>query len=414
MTGTSETTGELVRLFYLPMKFPVVYQTFLRREMEGLEAAGCEVTVVPCLPGGERKVEHRLSVLRLYGNVMGILRGVWKEYAGRPHRILRGVRIVMAHPPNHLESWFFLVGSVLLAPVVAEKVRHGKIQHIHGAWATAPATVAWLVHKLTGIPFSFGAQAYDLYRRGGDNFLEPKSRDAAFIHTTTRNNVRTLKERIPGDFHKVVLARRGLPALPPPRIPAEESKEIRLLSVGRLVAKKGHLFQLKAARILKDQGHRVRMKWVGEGNLRQSLEAACREMNLVDEVELCGQVQPEEVAQFFAWADLFLHTGIVADSGDRDGLPNAVPEAMAYEVPVICGVEPGVLEAVEDGATGRVVDPEQVDQLAALILELKQDKRQRERLALGGRKWVTEHFLASVNAGKIAEQIRAHRTGERR
>jgi len=122
-------------------------------------------------------------------------------------------------------------------------------------------------------------------------------------------------------------------------------------------------------------------------------------------VEFCGAAAPDEVPQYYAWADIFWHTGIVDDSGDRDGLPNVVPEAMGHEVPVICGVEVGVLEAISDRVTGLVVDPSNTNALAKAVLELKESDVLRDELTANARQWVQDHFLAENNAAKIAAAI---------
>ncbi|MGF1678376.1 MAG: glycosyltransferase family 4 protein [Candidatus Methylacidiphilales bacterium] len=400
--------GKVSRVIYIPMYFPVLYQTFLRREIAGLEEAGCEVTVVPCLPGGDRRVEHSHFV---YRPGWAWLWAPWEWlccYGLHPSRTWRGVKQIIHHPPHGLESWFFLVWSVCFAPVLAREARRWGVEHVHGAWATAPATVAWLLHHLMGVPFSFGAQAYDLYRGGGDNFLVSKMKAAKFVHTTTRTNVTTLSQRCPEHAAKVLLARRGLAELPPPRLKRNEDKsEIRILSVGRLVPKKGHMYQLQASRILKDRGYGVALKCVGDGPLRDELQRQVDLAGLTDEVEFCGAAQPSEVAQYYAWADIFWHTGVVDEKGDRDGLPNVVPEAMANGVPVISGTEVGVLEAVQDGVTGVVVDVTDPILLADAVERLIKNSKWNEELCLNARAWVEEHFLASKNAARIAEAIKS-------
>ena len=394
-----------VKVIYIPMYYPVLYQTFLRREIGGMAKAGCEMLVAPCLPGGDARVNQSHPIFRPGWRWLTAPLEWIRWYGGNLELIRSGIRHITQHPPSHPESWFFLIWSVLYAPLVASLVKREGVEHVHAAWATAPASVAWLVHKLCGVSFSFGAQAYDLYRQGGDNFLLPKCRSAKFIHTTTQNNVETLTERSPDTADKILLARRGLEAMPPKRVTGDTGEMIRLLSVGRLVPKKGHKYQLEVCRILKTQGRSISLKLVGEGVLKEELEALVKKYGLEDDVEFCGAAAPEEVPQYYAWADIFWHTGIVDDSGDRDGLPNVVPEAMGHEVPVICGVEVGVLEAITDRVTGLVVDPSDTKKLAGAVVELKDNAHLRGELTANARQWVEDHFLAEKNAAKIAAAV---------
>lgn len=397
---------EKPKVIYIPMYYPVLYQTFLRREIGGMSKAGCEMQVAPCLPGGDARVNQSHPIFRPGWRWLTAPLEWLRWYGGNPGLVVRGLKKVSQYPPQNLESWFFMFWAVLYAPLVASLAQREGVKHAHAAWATAPASVAWLVYKLCGISFSFGAQAYDLYRDGGDNFLVPKCRDAKFIHTTTQNNVQTLTERSPQTAEKILLARRGLEAMPPERVAGHSGDEIRLLSVGRLVPKKGHKYQLEVCRMLKEQGRQVSLKLVGEGALHEELQALVKEYDLEDDVEFCGAAAPEEVPQYYAWSDIFWHTGIVDDSGDRDGLPNVVPEAMGHEVPVICGVEVGVLEAITDRVTGLVVDPSDTDKLALAVLELKENELLRNELTTNARQWVRDNFLAENNAAKIAAAVR--------
>ena len=100
---------------------------------------------------------------------------------------------------------------------------------------------------------------------------------------------------------------------------------------------------------------------------------------------------------------MFWHTGIVDSQGDRDGLPNVVPEAMAHGLPVISSAAGGAGEAVRDGETGLIVDPADTQALADAVERLANDAPLRQRLGKNGRAWVEdEPFLAEVNTRRLA------------
>ena len=92
---------------------------------------------------------------------------------------------------------------------------------------------------------------------------------------------------------------------------------------------------------------------VGDGPAAPRLERLAGHLGVADRVTFIGQVPPHEVWEHLDWADVLLHTGVVAPSGDRDGLPNAIAEAMAAGVPVVTSPTAGTTEAVTDGVTGR-------------------------------------------------------------
>ncbi len=391
------------------MKFPTLSQTFIEREMRALAAQGLEVEVHPCLdfrragrPGPA--VPPELTVVRAgsVGRVVlaGLI-GAGRELGRRPGLVGKGWRVLAKHRPRHAEGWFHTCWGTLFALARAGEFRRRKVEVIHGAWATAPATVAAVLGELVGVPYSFGAHAYDLHRHGGDPLLPAKMQGAKFVHTTTQTNVEHLQGRFPGRKAEIVLARRGLTVLPEvgERV---ESGELRLLSVGRLVAKKGQIYQVAAARELARRGVAFRLRILGEGPLRGELEAAVEAAGLGGRVELVGERSPAEVQAAYRWADVFWHTGIVDAQGDRDGLPNVVPEAFAHGLPVISSAAGGAWEAVTDGVTGLIVDPTDAGALADAAERLARDAGLRRRLGAGGRAWVEENFLAEVNTGHLA------------
>jgi colanic acid/amylovoran biosynthesis glycosyltransferase len=101
-----------------------------------------------------------------------------------------------------------------------------------------------------------------------------------------------------------------------------------------------------------------------------------------------------------------LHTGVVDSEGDRDGLPNVIPEAFSFQLPVVAFALPGVLEAVKHEETGLVVEGADSKKLAAAIQRLAADPGLRVGLGNNGRKWAEENFSVRRNTLKLAEAMR--------
>ena len=399
-----------LKIAYVVMKYPTLSQTFIEREMCALAAQGVKIEVHPCWDFRRESAMKvitppELTVVRAgpaWVIVVPGLLGLLREGCKRPELLWRGARLLVRNWPRHVEGWFHTLWGALFALARVNEFRRRGPDVIHGAWATAPATAAAVLGELLGVPFSFGAHAYDLHRHGGDPLLPAKMQGGAFVHTTTQANVEHLQAKFPGRRVEIVLARRGLPTLPTPseRLPHDE---LRLLSVGRLVPKKGQVYQIAACRELARRGVAFRLKIIGEGPLRQRLRTAVAEAGLQGQVELSGEQTPAEVQAAYLWADVFWHTGIVDAHGDRDGLPNVVPEAFAHGLPVISSAAGGVGEAVRDGVNGLIVDPENTQTLADAAERLARDPSLRRDLGLAGRAWVEANFLSEVNT-RILEQ----------
>jgi len=298
------------------------------------------------------------------------------------------------------------VWAAIFAVCRANRIRREKPDIIHGVWATAPATAAAILGRLCNVPFSFGGHAYDIYRHGGDAFLEPKLRAASFVHTTTDAGAKYLRDRANGAPVKIVLARRGLDQLPPKPVRDTTTRPVRLLSVGRLVPKKGHIHQLAACALLKSWGIPFEARIVGDGPLRGDLERQIVRDGLQDCVSLTGPLAPPQVDEQYLWADIFWHTGVIDAEGDRDGIPNVIPEAFARCLPVISSRTAGPMEAVIHEVTGLLADPSNAAELAGAVKRLAEDPKLRQQLGENGRHWVEENFLISHNAAILARAFR--------
>jgi len=399
------------RVAYFTIKYPTLSQTFLQREVETLRAQGIAVEVYPCWQLGPQPANesafpspaapvHPLTLSQLWTLPW---HGFRQTFRLRKNWPLAG-QLLRRHRPRTFEGWFMTVWGTLYALHLAGRFASNPPDHFHGAWATGPATLAAVLARRFGKHFSFGAHAYDVYRDGGDPLLDPKLQNAAFIHTTTRQTEQHLLSRVP-ESH-IILSRRGLPALPDYRQPTAAHQPVRLLSVGRLVEKKGHIHQLAACAALKKAGTSVELRLVGDGPLGESLQETACELGLQHEVIFCGAQPASEVSQHYRWADLFWHTGIVDSEGDRDGLPNVIPEAMAHGVPVISCQEAGALEAIEHEVTGLTVEVRDTETLVKRVQRLASDLELRRRLARSAREWVETHFSSERNTALLAEAFR--------
>jgi colanic acid/amylovoran biosynthesis glycosyltransferase len=417
-----------LKIAYVVMKYPTLSQTFIEREMLGLSAQGLQIEVHPCfdfrrLSPSELETPAELPVVRAgsaWRFVVAAVLGAIRELSRRPGLVWRGWKILIRYPPRHAEGWFMTVWGTLFALARAREIRRRGIAVIHGAWATAPATAAAVLSELCGIPYSFGAHAYDLHRYGGDPLLSPKLLSARFVHTSSQANADHLAARFPERRAGIVLARRGLRSLPALRSAqgdvfqsdgAKPKTRLQIHSVGRLIEKKCHACQIEACVELARRGLPFHLKIIGEGPLRAELAASIAREKLQHRVELAGERAPAEVAAAYAAADVFWHTGVVDSKGDRDGLPNVIPEALAHGLPVISSAAGGAGEAIRDGENGLIVDPYDPAALADAVISLAADPAWRQQLGQEGRRWVEQNFLSEQNTRRLAEAFREAAAG---
>ena len=144
---------------------------------------------------------------------------------------------------------------------------------------------------------------------------------------------------------------------------------------------------------------------VGEGPLYAELERNIEALGLSAHVTLTGKLEYAQVEALYAQANLFLFTGLVSASGDRDGFPNVIGEAMAHSVPVFTTDVSGTTEGVPHGIRGTVIDSENPEQTAAQILAVIEDTVDLERLTRAAYDWVLSDFQVGRNVQKLREAL---------
>jgi glycosyltransferase involved in cell wall biosynthesis len=390
---------------YLFTTFPKSTETFLQREIIAMRAHGVNLRLYS-LWGGLNSFRG-LPVTRF--NKWRLLTLFWMipyESWRRPEvlkQVLHG--LFTRRPPSWINFWENMLGAGF-ACLFAGSFRKNPPTLVHAAWGGAPATAAWLLWRLDGHRFSAAAHAYDIYEHGGDWWLNDKLAHAAFIHTSTEMGRAALVARgIPAE--KIIPIRRGLDRLPKLKRLRSSREPLHLICVARLVEKKGLDHQLRIYAALRAAGVPFQARIVGDGPLRPALEKMAGLLGIAADLTFCGHLAQHEVWEQFEWADVLLHTGVIAPSGDRDGLPNVIPEAMSCGVLVVTSPTAGTTEAIADGVSGIVVPEDVPARWVAALRQLASDDVVAEKFRNAARRWVEENFDAHKNAARLLQQFEA-------
>ena len=388
---------------YLFTTFPKNTETFLQREIIAMRAQGADLLIYSLWGGGgtfRGQPVARFNKWRLFTLLWLIPIESWR----RPEvlrELLRG--LVKRRAPSWLNFWENMLGAGF-ACLHAGAFRKNPPTLIHAAWGGAPATAAWLLWRLDGHRFSAAAHAYDIYEHGGDWWLREKLEHAAFVHTSTEMARQALIARGLAP-EKIIVIRRGLDRLPVVKSLRASRVPLHLICVARLVEKKGLDHQLRIYAALRAAGVAFAARIVGEGPLRPELEKLAGHLGIGAEVTFTGHLAQHEVWNQLAWADVLLHTGVIAPSGDRDGLPNVIPEAMSVGVLVVTSPVAATTEAVTDGVSGLVAPAENSAAWVAALRRLAGDDAFAEKLRLAARHWVEENYDAHKNAARLREHM---------
>jgi glycosyltransferase involved in cell wall biosynthesis len=286
----------------------------------------------------------------------------------------------------------------------AELIREQKCDHIHAHFVDRASTVALVAGRLLNVPYSVTAHANDIYVK--PELLELKFSRARFVATCTGYNRLHLEK----EFHlngKLHCLYHGL-ELEEYQPAFERSQDVPVItSVGQLKEKKGFAFLLKACRLLKEKGYSFRCEIIGEGPLRSALEQQIRELSLESCVTLHGALPHENVIDQLKSSTMFVLPCVTSSDGDRDGIPNAILEAMALQVPVISTSHSGIPEVITDEVNGLLVPPADAPSLAQAMARLLDQPQMGRQMGERGRQIVNESFDARRNAIGLLQKMMA-------
>jgi glycosyltransferase involved in cell wall biosynthesis len=293
--------------------------------------------------------------------------------------------------------------SVYFARLVAEE----KIAHIHANWATHPATSAWIMSRLTGVPFSFAGHASDIYL--DRTMLADKIRAAKFVATCTRFNKQYLAalagagaaDRIVVSYHGVDLERFR----PAPR----RAGPFRILAVGTIITCKGFDDLIEACGILAGKNVPFECAIVGDGAERRRLERLIERLELADRVSITGYVSQEALVPLYQQASV---VALPAIADAHFGIPNVLLEALAVETPVVCTKLPSMPEMMEDGVQGLYVPERAPEALAAALEALARDPARGRAMGEAGRRTVQALFDTEKNIAVLEQALRAAARGD--
>lgn len=399
----SELSQDPLRVAYFFSRFPHLTETFLQREVRGMRRCGLRPALYS-FHGGAPEFEGDTVVCFSKWRLLELFWRLPIEWFRSPRLISRFAwRVFVWKPRDWMNYWENLYGAGIGVVLTGDFRRNG-VQHVHAVWSSLPAMAAWLLAEMAGTPFSIGAHAYDLFDHGGDHFLKEKCLAATFVHTSTLAG----RERLTAlgvPVEKIVFVRRGLDAFPECRPLRANRDPLRIVCVARLVEKKGVIGQIGIYRALVDAGVGFVARIIGDGPMAEALQTAIKRGGLTAHAELVGAVPNEQVWRELAEADVLFHTGIVSESGDRDGLPNVVPEAMAAGVIVVAAPAPGVQEAVENEKTGFVCKLDDHESWVQTLKRIQGDRDFCESIRVNARLWVEEKFDATRNASLILDRF---------
>ncbi len=373
--------------------YPRLSETFIAQELHGLEARGLRLQIIslrqpydPTTHPVHDEIAAPVSYLPeyLWREPLRVLRAWWSArrlagYHAARKKFWRDLR--RDFTPNRIRRF----GQ---ACVLAHE-RAPNLNFLYAHFLHTPASVTRYAATMLDLPFAVSAHAKDIWTTPVWEKRE-KIQDAQWLTTCTAHGAEHLcglaadaesKSKIHLNYHGLDLNRFAPhPSSRPRNDGTDLTSPISLVSVGRLVEKKGYSDVLAALALLPPDLS-WRLTHIGGGPLAASLTKQAERLGLAGKIDWLGRQPQTKVQKVLQSADIFVLASKVADDGDRDGLPNVLMEAQSQSVPCIATAVSAIPELIDDGTTGRLVAPGDRTALAAAIVELAGDPPLRQRLA---------------------------------
>ncbi len=393
------------RLVYLLSRFPAISHTFLLNEVRELRKLGFTVEVASInepdvarssMPEAEAEETEKTFYIKSAGAARAISIAT-KTLLLRPSVFARGLsaalRMGRLNPGATLYGLFYFVEALILG----DWMRSRGHRHLHIHFCGPVATVGMLASIAWELPYSLTVHGPDEFYDVDKFYLQQKVERAKFILCIS-DFCRSQLMRIsaPEHWDKMHVVRLGVDpnVFFPTKREHDPKDALEVLCVGRLVSSKGQLILLRACELLVSRGYSLRIRLVGAGPDRKHLEEFATENHIPAVFE--GARSHDQTRQLLGRADVF------ALASFAEGVPVALMEAMAMEVPCVSTNIAGIPELIRDGVDGLLVPASSVDALASALQRLFDDPDLRHSLGVAGSKRVFEHYNLPRNVCFLA------------
>ena len=392
------------RIAYFVNQYPRISHSFIRREILALERLGFDVQRI-ALRGWEGNLvdavdrsERAKTRYVLREGLPALLWAVLRALATAPARFAGALALALrmgwrAERPLAYHLAYFAEACRIL-PWLRE---FGAI-HLHAHFGTNSAEVAMLARALGGPPYSFTVHGPEEFDKPQFIGLGEKVRRAAFviaISSFARSQVQRWVEH--SHWPKIRVVHCGLEpefhaqaAVPPPA-------RRRMVCIGRLNEQKGQLLLVEAASRLASRGVEFEVVLIGEGEMREEIDALVERLGLQDRVRLTGAIGTDEMVE-----EILKARALVLPSF-AEGLPMTIMEAMSLRRPVLTTSIAGIPELVQPGKHGWLIPAGSVEALVEameMVLDLPVDELEAMGEAAHAR--AVERHSVDVEAAKLA------------
>ena len=376
-------------------------ERFVIREAEALARQGVEVILSPVLPGADdAALSTQLEAVRVHALSGAALKALARLLLSRPLAVLGLLKTAFGDPrPAMLAK---NVAAIPISAAFAELVRARGVDHVHGAWASVPATVAMFAAGLSGRPWSFSAHRWDIDEANLARTKLERSNFARAISERGRRELAAAAGHRP-ECPRIALVHLGVRSSgqSDERPPAGVDRAFTVATVANLVEKKGHRHLIDSIAALRRRNLIVNLLVAGDGPERPALERQVERLGLGSQVRFEGRLTGEGIDRILREeADAIVLASIVTAGGEYEGIPVALVEGMAAGLPAVA-TDTGSISELITPDSGFTVTPADAEALADAIEALARSPDLVSRMGAAARDRVRTAFDEDDGAARL-------------
>lgn len=396
-----------MRIGYVLLRFPVLSQTFIMNELIELTKQGHEVYIYSLSHAATEVVHPEVAKYKLLGRTYypPEFARISQHFTDSGNGSRVGALLSQMYGGNTKRAKFLHhTISAIAGGHFIRLIDRGRLDVLHTHFYGAASAVTALLAQEVDLPFTFTCHATDIFTNPEPDIMARHFAAAARVITISHYNKRYLQNLAGGDGSNIAVV-RACPILDKFRDLPRREKEGTILTVSRLVEKKGIVYGIRALARLVNDFPGLRYRIIGDGPLKRDLISEVKEHRQLDgRVKFLGQMASNDAfLNEMSEAALTLLPCVRIANGDQDGIPVTLQEAMCAGIPPVSTTVSGIPELIEDGQEGLLATPNNVDDLARAIRTLLSDPERRRAMGERARQKVLTTFNSQTEVGKLLD-----------